>query len=72
MNLETFCLLICSLLYLYNVHLLAVKAKNYKYMYCAFLKNRLCFKGYLNVLNNIHFICIFVGAFLVVQNEGKF
>lgn len=41
-------------------------------MYCAFLKNRLCFKGYLNVLNNIHFICIFVGAFLVVQNEGKF
>lgn len=70
MNLETFCLLICSMLYLYNVHLLAVKAKNYKY--CAFLKNRLCFKGYLNVLNNIDFIYIFVGAFLVVQNEGKF
>lgn len=54
------------MLYLYNVYLFVVKVKNYKYIYCVFLKNRLCFKGYLNVLNNIYFICIFVGVFFVV------
>lgn len=63
-ELEIFCFLICFLLYLYNVYLFVVKVKNYKY--CVFLKNRLCFKGYLNVLNNIYFICIFVGVFFVV------